>query len=278
MYAIREPKAAGLFYNADRDSLEREIEMSFKGKDGPKEIESESLVAIITPHDKYHLCGPVCAWSFAKTEKSNYIIIGANHFDIGSRFAVMKEGLWKTPLGEVAVGNRVAQKIIDKSKILDYDVISHDSEHSVEVQLPFLQYRFGSDFKIVPIVIRNRFEDRDFVKQCQELGRSIAHAIMTEKEKWTIIATTDLSRGSKAGVEKVDKILINSLKNLSERKFFDAVHKNSSYICGYGAVITALAAAKEMNAKRSRLLKYMSSMEILKDPKSVVGYASILVQ
>lgn len=278
MYAIREPRAAGLFYNSDKGSLEREIEMAFKSKDGPKEMEGEGAVAVITPHDKYHLCGPVSAWSFSRLEKANYVIIGANHFDLGSRFAIMKEGLWKTPLGEVAVSNRVAQKVIDKSKIVDYDVISHDSEHSVEVQLPFLQYRFGSDFKIVPIVIRNRFEDKDFMRQCQDLGKSIAQSIMAEKEKWVIVATTDLSRGSKSSVERVDKSLIDSMKRLNGRKFFDAVHKSASYVCGYGAVLTALAASKEMGAKGSRLLKYSSSMEVLKDPKSVVGYASILLK
>ena len=278
MYGVREPKAAGLFYNSDRSSLEREIEEFFNGKDGPKEIVDEKMIAMITPHDKYHLCGLVCAWAFSRVEKANYIIIGANHNDVGARFAVMKEGLWKTPLGEVVVSNRVAQRIIDKSGTLEYDVTSHNSEHSVEVQLPFLQYRFGNDFKIVPISVRNAFDDKDFVKQCQDLGKSIAHSIMPEKEKWVIVATTDLSKGKREEVEKVDKILINSMKNLNEKKFFDAVHKNSSYVCGYGAVITALAAAKEMGAKRSRLLKYASSAEVTKDSKSAAGYASILVQ
>lgn len=278
MFAIREPKAAGLFYSSDKTLLEREIETAFRGKGGPKEYESENLVAVITPHDKYHICGSVSAWSFSKIEKANYVIIGANHHELGSRFAIMKDGLWKTPLGEVAVSNRIAQKIIDKSKIVDYDVVSHENEHSIEVQLPFLQYRFGNDFKIVPIAIRNRFEDKDFVKQCQDIGKSIAQAIASDKEKWVIIATTDFSKGDRKSVEKVDKMLIGSLKNLNEKKFFDAIHENESYICGYGAILTAVAAAKEMNAEKSKLLKYMSSMEVVKDPKSVVGYASILVR
>ncbi len=277
MYAIREPRAAGFFYNADKNSLERDIEIFFKGKDGPKEIESEKFVALITPHDKYHLCGAICAWAFSKVEKANYVIIGPNHLGLGAKFAIMKEGLWKTPLGEIAISNRVAQKIIDKSKVVEYDVIPHENEHSIEVQLPFLQHRFGNDFKIVPIAISNSFEDKDFVENCKELGRAIAHATIGENEKWVLLATTDLSHGFKNDVEKVDKILINSLKSLSEKKFFDAVHKNASYICGYGAVMVALAAAKEMGAKKSKLLKYANSAEVLKDPKSVIGYASIII-
>lgn len=278
MYTVREPKAAGIFYNSDRNSLEREIDISFNGRDGPKEMSSLKTVGMIMPHEKYHLCGPVYAWGASRVAKSNYIIIGSNHFDVGSRFAIMKEGLWKTPLGEIVVSNRMAQKIVDKSKIVDYDVMPHENEHSVEVQLPFLQYRFGNDFKMVPIVIRNRFDDKDFVNYCKELGKAIGQAVKSEKEKWVVIGTTNLSAGPKSQVEKNDKAIIKSLRNLSENSFFKTVHDRSSYLSGYGAVLTTLAAAKEIGAKRSKLLKYGNSLEIVQDPKSVLGYASIIIQ
>lgn len=277
MYAIRDPAAAGLLYNADKDSLRREIDGFFNGKNGPKEFDNQNLTAVITPHNNYHLCGPICAWSYSKIEKANYVIIGPNHHDLGSKFAVMKEGLWKTPLGEVVVSNKVAQKIIDKSNLVEYDVTAHKNEHSIEVQLPFLQFRYGNDFKIVPVSITNKFEDKDFLENCERIGKAIAQSIISEDEKWLVIATTDFSRGPKSNVESVDKLLVNSLKNLSGRSFFNSVHKNMSYICGYGAVLAALSAAKELKAKRSRLLKYASSMEVVKDPKSFVGYASIII-
>ena len=278
MYTIRDQKAAGIFYNADRNSLEREIDMFFNGKEGPKEVDSMKTVAMILPHEKYHICGPVYAWGFSRIEKANYVIIGSNHFDVGSRFAIMKEGLWKTPFGEVAVSNRVAQKIMDKTRVVDYDVIPHENEHSVEVQIPFLQYRFGNGFSIVPIVIRNRFEDKDFCSYCKELGKAIADSVKTEKEKWVVIAASNLSVGTKAQVNKNDKKIIESLKNLSENKFFKAVHENKSYLSGYGAILTALSAAKELKAKKSKLLKYGNSMEVMQDPKSILGFASIIIQ
>jgi AmmeMemoRadiSam system protein B len=189
----------------------------------------------------------------------------------------MKEGLWKTPFGEVAISNKVAEKILNKSSLVEYDVIPHENEHSIEVQLPFLQYRFGNDFKIVPILVSNKFNDKDFVEQCKKLGKAIAHSVMSEKEKWIIIATSDFSQGSKKDVDKKDKSIISSLKSLKEERFFNAINKSSSRICGYGAILTTLAAAKEMKAKKSRLLKYVNSMEVLKDPNTVTGYASILV-
>lgn len=278
MYAIREPKAAGIFYNSDKSSLERDLEAAFKGKDGPGDTEDENPVAMITPHDKYSSCGHVSAWTYAKTGKTNYVIIGTNHLDVGARFAIMKEGLWKTPLGEVAVSNRIAQKIMDKSRVVEYDVMSHDGEHSVEVQLPFMQHMHGSGFKIVPIVIKNRFDDKDFMQQCVDLGKSIAQSLITEKERWVIIGTTDFSSGSKPKVEKTDKSLIDSMKNLNSKKFFDAVHENESYICGYGAVLATMSAAKELKAKKSRLLKYMTSTESVKGGKSTTGYASIIIK
>jgi hypothetical protein len=277
MYAIRQPKAAGVFYNSDRYSLERDIESFFTGKRGPKKMKESNIVGLITPHDKYHLCGTTCAWSFSRVEKANYVIIGTNHNGIGSNFSIMKEGLWKTPFGEIVIGNKVAEKILNKSKMIEYDVIPHEKEHSIEVQLPFLQYRFGNDFKIVPILVTNKFNDKDFINQCKNLGKAIAHSIMTEKEKWIIVATSDFSHGSKNKVSKLDKEIINSIKNLSENKFYETIQNNSSHICGYGTILTMLSAAKELKAERSKLLKYTSSIEVLKDPNLVTGYASILV-
>ncbi|MBI4894122.1 MAG: AmmeMemoRadiSam system protein B [Candidatus Aenigmarchaeota archaeon] len=278
MFAIREPKAAGIFYNSDKKSLERDLDAAFGGKDGPGEAESEDPVAMITPHDKHHLCGSVSAWTYAKTGRTNYVIIGANHLDVGARFAIMKEGLWKTPLGEVAVSSRMAQKMIDKSKILEYDVMSHEGEHSVEVQLPFMQRMQGSEFKIVPIVIKNRFDDRDFMQQCVDLGKSIAQSLITEKERWVIIGTTDFTSGPRPKVEKADKSLIESMRTLNCKKFFDAVHSSESYICGYGAVLATMSAAKEMKAKKSRLLKYKASTESVKGGRATTGYASIMIR
>lgn len=278
MYAIRQPKAAGVFYNSDRFALERDIESFFAAKDGPKKMRKTNAVAMITPHDRYHMCGTACAWSFSRLEKANYVIIGPDHQGLRSRFSIMKEGLWKTPFGEVVVSNRVTEKIMDKSSLVEYDVIPHENEHSIEVQLPFLQYRFGNDFKIVPILVSNKFNDKEFVEQCKKVGKTIAHSIMSEEEKWIIIGTSDLSHGAKRQVEKKDKPIISSLKSLREERFFNAVNKNSAQVCGYGALLTTIAAAKEMKAKKARLLKYVNAADILKDQNAVAGYASILIQ
>lgn len=277
MFAIRPPSAAGIFYNLDKSMLTKEIEASFKHRLGPKQIKSEKLTAAIVPHDKLHLSGHVSAWAFSKIDKSNYIIIGANHNQIGSKFAVMREGMWKTPFGEVVVDPGVSQKIIDKTNLVEYDVIAHRDEHSVEMQLPFLQYKFGNDFKIVPIAITNSFADKDFVDACVYVGKNIANVVKSEQEDWTIIGTTDLSNGNHKNVRKADKALLNAIMSLKPDKIFEAMIKTNSHICGYGAVIATISAAKELGAKKSKLLQYANSFEVLQDPADVSGYASLII-
>lgn len=277
MFTIRRSAAAGIFYNSEKDALLREIETSFKHKLGPRKLKSKKPIAVVTPHDRYHLSGPVAAWSYATLDPTNYVIIGSNHNNLGSEFAVMREGLWKTPLGEVVVNSRMAQKIIDKSKIVEYDVVAHENEHSIEVQIPFLQYRFGNDFKFVPITIINSYANEDFLKRCVAVGKSIADVIKNDKENWTIIATSDFSHNSKETSKRIDKNLIDSMKNLNAKKLFDATVKYKSHICGLGALITALVASKNLGAKNAELMKYSSSFSVTQDPDSVTGYASLII-
>ncbi len=277
MLVIRRGVAAGIFYNSDRDTLVKEVESSFFHKLGPKEIKSDRFVAAVVPHDKYHLSGHVAAWVHAKLESANYIILGPNHNQIGSSYSVMKEGLWKTPLGEVAVSTKTAQKLLDKTKLLQHDITAHNDEHSIEVQLPFIQYRFGSNFKFVPILITNSFSNRDFVESCKTVGKAIAEVVKADREKWVVIATTDMSSGMKDFVRKTDKKFISAIKNLSENKLFQTVNRTESFICGYGALIATLSAAKELGAKKSKLLKYSSSFDVVGDPSQVSGYASFII-
>lgn len=277
MFLIRDPVAAGIYYNADKNQLLKEVEGAFAHRDGPKTIKQKSVRAVISPHDKLHLSGHVSAWSYSRIGKSNYIIIGPNHEGLGATFAVMKEGLWKTPLGEVVVDTQNAKRLLEKSNVLGVDVTAHKTEHSIEMQLPFLQYMFGNDFKIIPISITNKFGDKNFVSSCKDIGRAIASLVKSEKENWTIVATTDFTRAEKKFVEKNDQKIIGSIKSLSEKKFSDTVNKNKSFICGYGAVIVAMSAAKALGAKKGELLKYATSYNVVPDTNEVAGYASIII-
>lgn len=275
---IREPAVAGMFYDLNPQDLKKQINACFKHKFGPKTVDKKPVKAGIVPHAGYQYSGHVAAWVYSRLEKANYIILGPNHHGIGSTFAVMKEGLWKTPLGEVAIDRKVAEKILDGCSLVEYDVIPHRDEHSIEVQLPFLQHMFGSEFKFVPISIKNEFADDDFLKRCELVGNAIADAVKNEKEKWVVIASSDFSHYIPHELAKdIDNYVIGSILKLDGREFFSRINEKNASVCGFGPIAIALAAAKNMGAKKTELLKYATSGDVTQEFGSVVGYASIAI-
>jgi AmmeMemoRadiSam system protein B len=278
MINLRAPAAAGTFYDLEKDRLVQQIEACFKHKFGPKKIEKEEFIATIVPHAGYIYSGAVAAWSYSKIPKCNYVIIGPNHQGIGPTFSIMKESVWKTPLGEIATDNNLVEKLMEKCKLLQYDVLAHQYEHSIEVQLPFLQYRFGNDFKFVPISVLNVFADKDFLESCKQVGSAIGNVLKKEKD-WIIIASSDFSHYiPHETAEKIDKKLIKAIEKLDEDQFFELIRKLDASVCGFGPIAIALVAAKELGAKKGKLLCYKTSGDITEDFSSVVGYASIILK
>jgi len=273
---IRQPAVAGSFYSSNPEFLRKQLEESFYHKLGPKTVKPKDVKAAVVPHAGYEFSGPVAAWAYSRMEATNFVIIGTNHNGIGAKFALMKSGMWKTPLGDLVIANDVAEKLLD-TKIVEYDVMAHEHEHSVEVQLPFLQYRFGSSFKFVPIVIMNDFADDMLLEKCRTLGKAIANVIKKQKDRWVVLASTDFSHYVPQDVaEKTDKAAIKYILKLNEKKFFETVSEKKISMCGFAAVATTIVAAKELGAKKAELLKYATSGDITNDKTSVVGYASII--
>ena len=273
---VRAPVVAGSFYDLEPSKLKKQIEACFNHKIGPRGMKKERLVAAVVPHAGYMYSGPVAAWVYSRIENANYVILGPNHSGVGDEFAIVKEGLWKTPLGGVAIDEEMADRITKLCEIVSYDVIPHQSEHSIEVQLPFLQYRFGSDFKFVPICILNEFADESFLERCTVVGEGIAKAIKAAKKRWIIIASSDFSHYVPQDVaHKVDGALIRSIKKLDAKKFFSDISSKNASVCGYGAIATAMIAARALGAKKGVLLKYATSGDITGEFSAVVGYASL---
>jgi AmmeMemoRadiSam system protein B len=278
MIRIRAPAVAGTFYNLDKEMLKKQIERCFAHKLGPKEIRQQSFTAAIVPHAGYEYSGPTAAWVYSKIEKANYVILGPNHTGLGARFALMKVGMWKTPLGEVIIDQEFAEKLLE-CKLLEFDVMAHENEHSIEVQLPFLQYRFGDDFKFVPISILNEFADETLLEACRVIGKGIASTIKKRKEKWIIIASSDFSHYvPQERATKTDKYVIKAILDLNEKDFFARINEKDASVCGFGPIAIAIVAAKELGAKKGELLKYSTSGDITGDLGAVVGYASIMLK
>ncbi len=277
MISIRAPVVAGTFYNLEKEMLKKQIDRCFNHELGPKETKKQPFFAGVVPHAGYEFSGPVAAWVYSRIEKANYIILGPNHTGIGSNFALMKSGIWKTPLGEIVVDEKVAEKLLKECKILEFDVMAHEQEHSIEVQLPFLQHRFGNDFKIIPISISNQFADESLLESCKLIGKEIANVIKKQKEKWIILASSDFSHYiPQDRAKKIDNYIIKAILKLNEKDFFARINEKNATVCGFGPIAIAIVAAKGLGAKKGELLKYSTSGDITKDFGAVVGYAAVI--
>ncbi len=277
MIIVRPPVVASTFYNIEPEMLKKQIDRCFNHELGPKEVKKRKFVAAVVPHAGYEFSGPIAAWTYSRIEKANYLIIGPNHYGSGAIFAIMKNGLWKTPLGEIIVKEDFTNKLIENCKLIENDFIPHQHEHSIEVQLPFLQYIFGDDFKIAPICIMNEQADEMFLDSCRMVGKCIADTIKKEKERWIIIASSDLSHYVPQKIAKsIDNYVIKSILKLNEKDFFARINEKSATVCGFGPIAVTMVAAKNLGAKKAELLKYATSGDVTGDAGSVVGYSSII--
>jgi MEMO1 family protein len=282
MLYVRPPVAAGRFYDIDSERLKRQLDVAFKRsleeRDSTKP-QNAKLKGAVVPHAGYEYSGSVAAAFYSQLDPAsarNYIIIGPNHYFVGSPFSIMKSGLWKTPLGGVAINENMSNVLLEKCKILENDVMAHQNEHSVEVQLPFLQKVFGGDFKFVPISIANETPDDDMLKACQTIGECVADSVKKSKDKWIILASSDLSHYITSQAAKdTDSALINSIVRLKEKQLFQKVKELNATACGFGPIAALIVAAKILGVKKGRLLKYVNSGDVTGDINSVVGYASI---
>ncbi|MCS7096566.1 MAG: AmmeMemoRadiSam system protein B [Nitrososphaerota archaeon] len=280
MAKIRHPYVAGAFYAGSAESLKRQIENEcFLHPHGPGKIPKVSeagprrIVGLICPHAGYMYSGPVAAhayYSLAVDGKPEVIVLlGPNHSGLGSALAIMNEGVWRTPLGEVEVEAATANQIVKASKIIDVDAAAHRYEHSIEVQLPFLQYIFGSGFRIVPIC----FLMQDLTS-AREVGEAVARAL--DGKNAVIIASSDMSHYEPhKTAERKDKMALQAVEAMDEEKFYSIIESYNVTACGYGPIAALITAARMLGAKEAKLLCYRTSGDISGDYSSVVGYAAV---
>jgi AmmeMemoRadiSam system protein B len=198
-----------------------------------------------------------------------FIIIGPNHWGIGSNIATMKDSKWQTPLGEVEVDSETVVEISKLSDAIEIDSFSHSREHSLEVQIPILQ-EISSNFKIVPIVLINQNKEIAF-----QIGTAMAE--IAKKKKIIIIGSSDFTHyESNEFAHEQDTALIEPILKLDVDKFYEILHKRNISACGYGAIASTMVACKNLGATKGELLKYATSGDITGDTSSVVGYGSII--
>ena len=274
---VRTPAVAGMFYPKEKEELKTVIRDCFLHPIGPGKIpptsDNEKILGVISPHAGYMYSGPVATNSFysISSQKPELVIItGPNHYGLGCNIAVMKEGIWKTPLGEVEVDTECALEINKISKDIELDFFSHTRDHSLEVQIPMLQQIYSHKFKILPIILIN--QDKNTAKR---VGSAIAK--IAKMRKTMIIGSSDFTHYEENNyAHKQDSTLIEPILDLDLDGFYRILEENQVSACGYGAIASTMIACKELGAKGGRLLKYATSGDVTGDKSSVVGYASIV--
>ncbi|MCK4439845.1 AmmeMemoRadiSam system protein B, partial [Candidatus Bathyarchaeota archaeon] len=196
-------------------------------------------------------------------------LFGPNHTGYGSGLAVMNEGFWRTPLGDVEIDAELANQVVRESRIIDIDDSAHRFEHSIEVQLPFLQYFYNSEFKIVPICFL--MQDSS---SAREVGEAVAK-VLAEKNG-VIIASSDMTHYEpQESVERKDTMALEAVEAMDEAKFYSVIEANRVSACGYGPIGALITAAKILGAKEAKLLCHKTSGDVTGDYSSVVGYAAV---
>jgi AmmeMemoRadiSam system protein B len=279
---IRFPATAGTFYARSSNKLREQVDYCFKHELGPGQTPTVSqnnynnIISLICPHAGFIYSGPIAAHAYDKLAKdgkpNTVVIIGPNHTGYGSGVSIATSGVWRTPLGDVEIDSELAYQICENSEYVDMDDLGHRFEHSIEVQLPFLQHLYDGDFKLVPIAMM--MQDIEFSR---DLGSTIAKAILNKK-KIIMIASTDLTHyQNSTHAWRNDKKIIDAIIGLDENAVYDNVREYSISMCGYGPVSTILIASKLLEASNAELLKYATSGDVTGDHSHVVGYASFLI-
>ena len=277
---IRQPAVAGAFYPRDAENLKRLIESCFLDDSGAGFIPeisnfegSDYPINVMVPHAGYQYSGAVASHGYCKIVENGFpevfIILSPNHTGFGSDISVFNEGEWITPLGSVEVDSEFAEEIISVSDIASADYQAHIREHSIEVQLPFLQY-FSSDFKIVPITMGRQ----DFITST-DLANAIFEAGNKLDKSYCVIASTDLSHfNNQEKANKVDGFVLEDIEEMNEFKLFEEVIQYNITMCGYGPVMTTISLSKRREMNTCELFAYRTSGDVTGDFTSVVGYAS----
>ena len=287
--SIREPAVAGMFYEASQSWLIRELESAFQNPSGPGSIPKAMrngpgiIAGLVSPHAGFIYSGSTAACAYSRLAQDGIpdtvVIIGPNHRQYFPSVALTGDSEWHTPLGNVAIDTDATRYIADHFPTSEISSPAHRMEHSIEVQLPFLQYianTIGADFKVVPTLIgsiASKSVDDD-TKMARELGNVIAEAVSGKKA--VVIASTDFTHYKSADIARTHDIkAIEKILNLDEKGLLTVVESLKISMCGAFPTAIMIAAARNMGAVKAQSICYSTSGDVTGDFAEVVGYAAI---
>ncbi len=284
---IRKPIVSGQFYPGNFEELDKEINNSFESTFGPAitpgKRTNKEIKAIISPHAGYLYSGPCAAWAYKEIAESKfadtYLMLGLSH---GGYPTCLSLNDWETPFGIIKIDKKLGKELISKG--IPHNEEAHEQEHSIEVQLPFLQFASRdklNNLKILPIIIS---PDKNYL----ETAKIIADTI---KDKNIVIITSSdfthfgfnygyfpFKENIKENLYELDKKAIEHIKKLDSKNFLHYTEKTQATICGKYPIATTIEITKLLGAKKGKLLHYYTSADIMGDYNSAVGYASLTIE
>ncbi len=264
---IRAPAVDDRFYPGDPSTLSRALDELI-----PVKTEKKQALAVISPHAGYIFSGKIAGETFARVEiPKDIILLGPNHHGRGAAVAMMAEGYYRMPLGDIPINSELAS-MVDTSGIIAEDVTAHQPEHSLEVQLPFIQH-LRSDFSLLPFVVSHLP-----YSSCVEVGKELARVIKEYGKPVLLVASTDMTHfESRQSATAKDKQAIQKIEDLDPETLYDTVIGQGITMCGIMPTTITLVAALDLGARQAELVGYSDSAATTGDTSQVVGYAGFVV-
>ena len=273
---VRRPAVAGTFYPSSPETLKEVIDSCFThplgpGSRPPARPGDSNMVAVLAPHAGYEYSGPVAAHSYLHVsslpDPDLLVVVAPNHYGIGSGVATYREGYWETPLGRLRVDSQASRALVEAG-VASFDQDAHRLEHSLEVQLPFLQSIYGDSVPLLPISLL--FQD-------PETSEAVAGVLVEilRGRKAVLVASSDLTHYEPAEVAQAkDLPLLDRVTKMDVEGFYSTLERLQVTACGYGAIATVMRTASSLGLRHGELLKYATSGDITGDNLQVVGYGS----
>ncbi len=266
---LRLPAVAGRFYPSNPTELTALIRKCTAADPGHQPV---SVRTCLVPHAGYVYSGPVAGAVLARIALPRKIIIlGVRHYPRGEPAAILSSGAWRTPLGDARIDEELAEALKKACPLLQEDSVAHSTEHSLEVQLPFLQV-LAPDFTFVPVALGTmQFES------LVSVGEAIGRVLEASKENVLLLTTSDLNHYQDDATTRVkDRKAIEQLLVLDARGLYDTCREEEISMCGLGPAVAMITALNALGAKKPELVKYATSADVSGDRSAVVGYAGMI--
>lgn len=272
---IREPVVNGMFYPANKNNLSKMIS-SFLIEAEPGGREDKELLGLIAPHAGYVYSGQCASYAYKLLKSKKFdtiIVLGPSHSTMLKGSSVWAEGHYRTPLGDVEIDNESAEYLLKNGTDIEFYQMAHVQEHSIEVQVPFLQYVLKDKFKLLPIVIGNQT-----YAYTLNLANTLCDLIQEGTKKYLVVASSDLSHYHTYDVAKrMDGMVIDLIKKRLIKELARFIDSGKGEACGIGSIFTLLFLAEKYNSNMIDILNVVNSGDVSGDKSRVVGYMSAAI-